>query len=69
MKTYTRNEVMQQLGITSKTDFYHLRRTHPTTFVAVEKNTGRPNPTLYDKTALDKFIEWRKTYKNEASHE
>ena len=60
--TYTRNQIMAALGITSPNTFHHLRRSYPQAFVIVHKGTGKGNPTLYDKTAIDKFIQWRRQY-------
>jgi hypothetical protein len=63
--TYTRREAERALGIESPTAFHYLRRTYPSAFVIVQKGTGKGNPTLYDKQALDRFIAWRNEYKNE----
>jgi hypothetical protein len=62
MTTYTRNEAMTALGIKSRSAFHHLKRKYPTAFVIVNQGTDRGNPTLYDKEALDRFIQWRKAY-------
>jgi hypothetical protein len=61
--TYTRDQAMAALGITSPSAFHHLRRKYPGGFVVVKQGNGRTNFTLYDKTALDKFIAWRKVRK------
>jgi hypothetical protein len=62
--TYTRNQAMEALGINSPNSFHYLRRTYPSAFVVVRQGTSTSNPTLYDKQALDKFIQWRKEYKS-----
>jgi hypothetical protein len=59
--TYTRDQAMAALGITSPSAFHHLRRKYPSAFVVIHQGNGRGNFTLYDKAALDRFIEWRKT--------
>jgi hypothetical protein len=63
--TYTRSEAMTALGITSPTAFHHLRKKYPQAFVVTHKGTGKNNPTLYDKNAIDKFIQWRNQYKEQ----
>jgi hypothetical protein len=60
--TYTRNEVMELLGISPNT-FHYLRNAYPQAFVVVHQGTGKGNPTLYDKQAIDKFHQWRNEYK------
>lgn len=54
---------MIALGIASPTTFHYLRKKYPSAFVVVHPGTGKNNPTIYNKDALDKFIEWRNTYK------
>lgn len=56
---YTRIQAMKLLGIKSRSTFHYLRRHYPKAFVVIRQGTGRARPTLYKKTALDKFIEWR----------
>jgi hypothetical protein len=62
--TYTREQIMSALGLTSPNSFHYLRRTYPQAFVVIHQGTGKNNPTLYDKTAMDKFIQWRKARKD-----
>jgi hypothetical protein len=61
--TYTRHEAMAVLGITSGNAFHSLRRNYPKAFVVIHQGTGKGDVTLYDKDALDKFIQWRNTRK------
>jgi hypothetical protein len=61
--TYTRHEAAKALGIESPSAFHHLRKRYPNAFVIVQQGTGRGSPTLYDKQALDRFIEWRSSRK------
>jgi hypothetical protein len=62
--TYTRSQAMSALGIKSASTFHHLRNKYPEAFVVLQEGMGRNHPTLYDKNAVDKFIEWRKLLKN-----
>jgi hypothetical protein len=61
--TYTREQAMTALGISSPSAFHHLRRKYPSAFVVVKPGNGRGNHTLYDKAALDGFIAWRQLTK------
>jgi hypothetical protein len=61
--TYTQKEAWKLLGINSPGAFWNLRRRYPNAFVIVQQGTGKGNPTLYDKQALDKFIAWRDSKK------
>jgi hypothetical protein len=63
MNTYTRDQIMSALGLTSPNSFHYLRRAYPQAFIVTHKGTGKGNPTLYDKAAIDKFIQWRNEYK------
>jgi hypothetical protein len=65
--TYTRTQAMAALGITTSSTFHHLRHKYPQAFVVIQPGYGRGNPTLYDKPAIDKFIEWRNQYKRQES--
>jgi hypothetical protein len=62
--TYTRIQAMAALGIASPNSFHYLRRTYPQAFIVIHQGTSKADPTLYDKAALDKFIQWRKEYKS-----
>jgi len=57
--TYTRREAEQALGIKSRSAFWHLRNHYPQAFIVVHQGTDRGNVTLYDKAAIDKFVEVR----------
>lgn len=61
-ETYTRLEAMERLGLQpqSRSAFHYLRKRYSKFFVVVNQGSDRGNPTLYDKAALDKFIEIRK---------
>jgi hypothetical protein len=63
-ETYTRTQAMEALGIKGANAFHSLRRRYPQAFIVVHQGTGRGNETLYDKQAIDKFIQWRKLKKN-----
>lgn len=58
--TYTTQQAMEVLGIKARSAFHHLRNRYPKAFVIVQEGSGRQHPTLYDKAAIDKFIEWRR---------
>jgi hypothetical protein len=64
--TYTRPEAMKLLGLkqtNSSSSFHYLRSKYPDAFVVVHQGKGKNDLTLYDKQALDKFIEWRNAKK------
>jgi hypothetical protein len=61
---YTTLEAMSALGITARSAFHHLRRKYPQAFIVVSQGTGKKHPTTYDKTALDKVIQWRNVLKD-----
>jgi hypothetical protein len=62
--TYTRDQAMAALGIISPSAFHHLRNKYPSAFVVIKQGNGRGNLTLYDKFALDQFIQLRNTLKS-----
>jgi hypothetical protein len=62
--TYTRTQAMSALGIKSASTFHHLRNKYPRAFIVIHKGMGRNNPTLYDKTTLDQFVQWRNQYRS-----
>jgi hypothetical protein len=57
--TYTRHEAEQALGIKSRSAFHYLKTHYPAAFIVIKQGTDRSNPTLYDRVALDKFVELR----------
>jgi hypothetical protein len=63
--TYTRSQAMDVLGITTPSTFHYLRHKYPQAFVVIKEGKGRSRFTLYDKAAIDKFIDWRNQYKKE----
>jgi hypothetical protein len=65
-ETYTNNQAMHKLGLTSRAVFYHLKRTCPKAFIVVHPGTDSGNVTMYDKQALDKFVEILECVKTEA---
>ena len=62
-QTYTNKQAMAKLDITSRSAFYHIKRKFPHAFVVVHESTEKSNVTLYDKQAIDKFIEMGKPLK------
>ena len=65
-ETYTNKQAMDKLQLTSRSAFYHLKRTCPQAFVVVNQGTDSGNVTLYDKPTLDKFMEILKCVKAQA---
>jgi hypothetical protein len=55
-QTYTREQVMQRLGIKSMSDFRRFERKYPQVFMNVNLGVHRDTQRLYDKTALDNFV-------------
>lgn len=66
IETYTNKQAMDKLGLTSRSAFYHLKRTYPQSFVIVNQSTDGRNVTAYDKQALDKFMETLECVKTQA---
>jgi len=56
-QNYTNKQAMAKLDLTSRSAFYHMKRKFPHAFVVVDQSTESGNVTLYDKQALDKFVE------------
>ena len=54
---YTNKQAMDKLNLTSRSAFYHLKRKYPHAFVVVKQRTTSGDGTLYNKQALDKFVE------------
>jgi len=65
-ETYTNKQAMDKLQLTSRSAFYHLKRTSPQAFVVVNQGTDSGHVTLYDKQALDKFVEISECVKTQA---
>jgi len=64
MDTYTRQQAMKALDITTPSTFHYLRHKYPQAFVVIKQGNGRTNYTLYDKSALDQFIQARNLFKS-----
>lgn len=62
-QSYTNKQAMDKLELTSRSAFYHIKRKFPDAFVVVNESTEKDNITLYDKQALDKFVEMGKSLK------
>ena len=62
-QNYTNKQAMAKLDLTSRSVFYHLKRKFPEAFVVINKSPESGNITLYDKQALDKFVETGKSVK------
>jgi hypothetical protein len=62
-QNYTNRQAMAKLDLTSRSAFYHMKRKFPQAFVVTNKSTESGNVTLYDKQALDKFVEMGKSLK------
>ena len=62
-QNYTNKEAMAKLDLTSRSAFYHMKRKFPAAFVVMNQTPESGNVTLYDKQALDKFVETGKSVK------
>jgi hypothetical protein len=62
-QNYTNKQAMAKLDLTSRSAFYHMKRKFPQAFVVTNQSTESGNVTLYDKQALDKFVEMGKSLK------
>jgi len=62
-QNYTNKQAMAKLDLTSRSAFYHMKRKFPHAFVVVQQSIESGNVTLYDKQALDKFVETVKSLK------
>ena len=60
-QNYTNKQAMAKLDLTSRSAFYHMKRKFPQAFVVVDQSTENSKVTLYDKQALDKFVELGKS--------
>ena len=62
-QNYTNKQAMDKLDLTSRSAFYHMKRKFPQAFVVVDQSTENSKVTLYDRQALDKFVEMGKSLK------
>ena len=62
-QNYTNKQAMAKLDLTSRSAFYHMKRKFPQAFVVVNQSTENGKVTLYDRQALDKFLEMGKSLK------
>ena len=60
-ETYTRNQVMERLGIKSTNAFKHLVRKYPDSFVLIQGVSRFPR---YDKAAVDRFAKRQDSLKD-----
>lgn len=58
-ETYTHKQAMAKLRLESVAAFHNLKKKYPNAFIIVSKSAASNRVTLYDKQALDKFIEIR----------
>jgi hypothetical protein len=62
-ETYTRDQVMERLGIKSRNAFKHLAKKYSEYFVLVQQGSTRfPR---YNKAAVDRFAEIRASLKDQ----
>lgn len=59
---------MGKLNLTSRSAFYHFKRKYPHAFVVVNQRTTSGDGILYDKHALDKFLEVFKSLNGNHEH-
>ncbi len=67
--TYTNKLAMDKLHLTSRSAFYHLKRKFPQAFIVLSRNPESGNVTMYDKQALDKFVETLEALRRNANDE
>ena len=58
-ETYTHKQAMAKLRLESVAALHNFQKKYPDAFIVVSKSAGNDRVTLYDKRALDKFIEIR----------
>ena len=56
-QSYTNKQAMDKLSLTSRSAFYHFKRKYPHAFVVMNQRSTSGDGTLYDKQALDKFLD------------
>ena len=57
-ETYTHKQVMEKLKLGSVGVLHKFRKKYPDAFILVHQGKGS-DETLYDKQALDRFVELR----------
>jgi hypothetical protein len=67
--TYSNKQAMDKLHLTSRSVFRHLKRKYPQVFLVVHKERDPKFPILYDKQALDKFVETLEALRRNANDE
>ena len=67
--TYTNKEPMDKLHLTSRSVFRHLKREYPQAFLVMHEERDPKYPILYDKEALDKFVETLEALRRNANDE
>lgn len=67
--TYTNKQVMDKLHLTSRSVFRHLKRKYPQAFLVMHEARDPKYPILYDKQALDKFVETLEALRRNANDE
>jgi hypothetical protein len=55
--SYTNKQAMNKLHLTSRSVFRQLKRKYPQAFLVMHEERDPKYPILYDKRALDKFVE------------
>lgn len=61
--TYTRKEAMELLDLKGTNAFLRLERKYPEAFVIVKR--AARGEVQYDKAMFDRFVKWRKQFKQE----
>jgi hypothetical protein len=61
-ETYTHKQVMKKLRLVSVGAFHRFKKKYPNAFILVYQGKSK-DETLYNKQALDKFIELREFLK------
>lgn len=68
-ETYSLTEAMHRLGLKSANALFQLERKYPEAFVVMKRDSGNDvysrKGVQYDKTALDRFADRRKYFKQE----
>ena len=67
-ETYTHKQVMEKLRLISVGPLHQFKKKYPSAFILVHQGKGK-DETLYDKPALDKFIEIREFLIKRDRHE
>ena len=65
-ETYTHKQVMEKLRLVSVGAFHNFKKKYPNALILVHRGKDK---TLYDKQALDKFIELREFLTQRDRHE